>query len=216
MASRIWKKWSMKTYKTPSWVCAFTTGQEPFPFDESELAMPRQVHSAHVEWACGPGRAPETDAVVTDVPGLPLVIKTADCIPVLLWDDEQRRVAAVHAGWRGTVADITGATLDLMQSRGGHIGAVIGPGISQPVFEVGDEVFDAFSSAGFPMDRIALRQGKWHLDLFEANRWLLERRGVTNIQVDGTCTFRSPYFYSARRDTINTGRNLNCILIKEG
>lgn len=204
----------MKTYKTPAWVSAFTTGQEPFPYEESALAMPRQVHSAHVEWAREPGRAPATDAVITDVVGLPLVIKTADCIPVLLWDAEQHLVAAVHAGWRGTVADITGATIDLMQSQGRHLGAVIGPGISREAFEVGDEVFDAFATAGFPMDRIARREAKWHLDLFEANRWLLERRGVTDIFVDGTCTFRSPDFYSARRDTINTGRNLNCILIK--
>ncbi len=207
----------MKTYDTPAWVSAFTTGKEPFPFCEEHLAMPRQVHSVHAEWALGPGRAPETDAVVTDVVGLPLVIKTADCIPVLLWDERQHRVAAVHAGWRGTVGDIVGRTIRLMDSRGEDLHAVIGPGISQLAFEVGQEVYDAFRDAAFPMERIACREAKWHLDLFEANRWLLERMDVDpqNIQTDGTCTFASPDFYSARRDTINTGRNLNCIMIVE-
>jgi len=207
----------MKTYNTPSWVKAFTTGKEPFPFREDEMAMPRQVHSAHVERALQPGRAADTDAVWTDVVGLPLVIKTADCIPVLLWDQRQRHVAAVHAGWRGTVADIVGETVRQMQSQGADLCAIIGPGIAQPAFEVGQEVYDAFEAAGFPMQRIAKMEKKWHLDLFEANRWLLERLGVDpqHIHVDGTCTFSSAEFYSARRETINTGRNLNCIMITE-
>ncbi len=205
----------MRIYSTPSWVRAFTTGQEPFPFSEQQLVLPRQTHTAHVEWMTAPGRPADTDAVVTDMPGLPLVVKTADCIPVLLWDNCLHRVAAVHAGWRGTVQDIVGETIRLMGSRGEDIGAVIGPGISLPVFEVGQEVYNAFSRAGFPMERIAQRKDKWHLNLFEANCWLLERRGVTNIHVDGTCTFQSTDFYSARRDTINTGRNLNCIMITE-
>lgn len=212
----------MRTYNTPTWVRAFTTGQEPFSppeawspegWDEKALALPRQTHSANVLWMRQPGRPADTDAVITDVVGLPLVIKTADCIPVLLYDRRQRRIAAVHAGWRGTVQGISQTTIRMMQSEGRDLSAIIGPGISQPSFEVGEEVYEAFLQAGFPMQRIARRETKWHLDLFQANAWLLEEMGVTDIHIDGTCTFLSPDLYSARRDTIHTGRNLNGIVL---
>ncbi len=205
----------MKTYDTPMWVTAFTAGQEPFPYMEEALALPRQVHSAHVEWMRQPGRPEDTDAVITDVPGLPLVVKTADCIPVLLYDNSLRRIAAVHAGWRGTVLRIVQHTVREMGSAGEDLHAIIGPGICQQCFEVGDEVYDAFHAEGFPMQRIADKKERWHIDLFQANAWLLEEMGVTDIHIDGTCTMQSPLFYSARRDTIHTGRNMNCIVINE-
>ena len=114
--------------------------------------------------------------------------------------------------------------------------AIIGPGISLEWFEVGDEVYEAFKEAGFPMERIAktfsnsplnventsqkvspLRgdlEGSFHIDLWEANKWLLQQMGVEDIFVEGTCTRSSMNFYSARRETINTGRNYNGIFIK--
>jgi hypothetical protein len=89
--------------------------------------------------------------------------------------------------------------------------AIIGPGISQASFEVGDEVYDAFEKEGFPMGRIAQRREKWHIDLREANRWLLEECGVNDVFVSDVDTKTSPDWYSARRETINTGRNYNAI-----
>ena len=89
--------------------------------------------------------------------------------------------------------------------------AIIGPGISQASFEVGDEVYDAFEKEGFPMRRIAQRREKWHIDLRDANRWLLEECGVNDIFVSDVDTKTSPDWYSARRETINTGRNYNAI-----
>ena len=96
--------------------------------------------------------------------------------------------------------------------------AIIGPGISLLQFEVGDEVYDAFKDEAFPMERIAKRfpstdGERWHIDLWEANRWLLEQMGVSDIYIEGTCTRASTDFYSARRETINTGRNYNGIFI---
>ncbi len=205
----------MKTYDTPAWVHAFTAGQEPFPYAEEALALPRQVHSAHVEWVTQPGRPADTDAVITDVPGLPLVVKTAYCIPVLLFDSRLRRIAAVHAGWRGTVQRIVQHTIRRMGSAGGDLHAIIGPGICPRCFEVGGEVYEAFRAEAFPMQRIAVRQERWHIDLFAANAWLLEEMGVRDIHIEGTCTMESPLLYSARRDTIHTGRNMNCITINE-
>ncbi|MBO7119997.1 MAG: peptidoglycan editing factor PgeF [Bacteroidaceae bacterium] len=216
--SRIWTK--MIIYKTPDWLTAFSTGKacgvEALGFQVEDLALPRQVHSDNVCWMQEAGRPEATDAVITDKPGLCVCVKTADCIPVLLYDTRKRVVAAVHAGWRGTVSRIVQKTLKLMQPlEPTDIHAIIGPGISLEWFEVGDEVYDAFQQEGFPMERIARRSssGRWHIDLWEANRWLLEEMGVRDIFVEGTCTRTSPDFYSARRETINTGRNYNGIYI---
>lgn len=177
------------------------------------LFIPRQTHSVNVAWTETAGELPDTDAVITRVPGLCVAVKTADCIPVLLYDERQQLVAAIHAGWRGTVGRIVERTIREMQSRGEDLHAVIGPGISLDSFEVGDEVYEAFREADFPMEQIARRMQKWHLDLWRANAWLLECAGVHRIHIDGTCTMQSPGFYSARRETIKTGRNINGIMI---
>ncbi len=224
-------------YKTPSWLTAFSTGKgsgvEALGLRLEDLALPRQVHSDHVCWMREAGRPEQTDAVITDKPGLCVCVKTADCIPVLLYDTRKCIVAAVHAGWRGTVSRIVQKTIEQMKPESpSDLHAIIGPGISLEWFEVGDEVYDAFKDAGFPMERIAPSQppqgkafyssplgekegSRWHIDLWEANRWLLEEQGVTDIFVDGTCTRSSESFYSARRETINTGRNYNGIIIGE-
>ena len=167
------------------------------------------------------GRPEATDAVITDRPGLCVCVKTADCIPVLLYDTRQRIVAAVHAGWRGTVSRIVQKTIKEMKPvNPADLHAIIGPGISFEWFEVGDEVYEAFLQEGFPMERIARLfpsaggSERWHIDLWEANKWLLEQMGVEDVFVEGTCTRSSMDFYSARRETINTGRNYNGIFIK--
>ncbi len=95
--------------------------------------------------------------------------------------------------------------------------AIIGPGISFKNFEVGDEVYDDFSSKGFDMSRISERKGKWHIDLFECNRLTLLDCGLKdeNIYVSGICTYdESDDFFSARKLGINSGRILTGIMIK--
>lgn len=211
---------SVIIYKTPSWLTAFSTGKgsgvEDVGLRLEDLALPRQVHSDNVLWMKEAGRPEATDAVITDQPGLCVCVKTADCIPVLLYDTRQRIVAAVHAGWRGTVARIVQKTIEKMHPLSPtDLHAIIGPGISLEWFEVGNEVYEAFKAADFPMERIARKSDRWHLDLWEANKWLLEEVGVSDIYIEGTCTRASENFYSARRETINTGRNYNGILINE-
>ena len=205
-------------YDTPDWLTAFSTGKgsgvEDVGLRLEKLALPRQTHSDHIRWVTEAGRPEDTDAVITDRPGLCVCVKTADCIPILLYDTKQRVVAAVHAGWRGTVSRIVQKTvLEMRPHSPSDLHAIIGPGISLSRFEVGDEVYEAFLSAGFPVGRIARRMERWHIDLWDANRWLLEEAGLTDIYVQGTCTRTSENFYSARRETINTGRNYNGILI---
>ena len=205
-------------YDTPQGIAAFTTGRdccvESMGLSLGDLALPRQTHSDHVLWMHEAGRPEDTDAVITDVPGLCVCVKTADCIPVLLYDTCRNIVAAVHAGWRGTVARIVTKTLQEMGSNPSHVHAIIGPGISQEAFEVGDEVYQTFAEAGFPMEQMAVRRAKWHLDLWQANRWLLETAGVRDVYVAGICTYKnSAQFYSARKEGIDTGRNINGIML---
>ena len=205
-------------YKTPLWLTAFSTGKgsgvEALGLRLEDLALPRQVHSDHVCWMMEAGRPEATDAVITCKPGLCVCVKTADCIPILIYDSWKRTVAAVHAGWRGTVNRIVQKTIDLMlPDNPDDLRAIIGPGISLEWFEVGNEVYEAFKAAGFPMERIAKKKSRWHIDLWEANRWLLEEIGITDVYIERTCTRTSKDFYSARRETINTGRNYNGIFI---
>ena len=99
---------------------------------------------------------------------------------------------------------------------GADISAVIGPGISLAAFEVGDEVYEAFRLAGFPMDRIARKQEKWHIDLPEANRLQLLDFGVPSaaIETAGICTYtHCDDFFSARRLGIRSGRMLTGIML---
>ena len=160
------------------------------------------------------------DALVTDLPGICLCISTADCIPVLLYDKKHQAIAAVHAGWRGTVNFIIEHALERMHilygTDGADIFAVIGPGISLDAFEVGDEVYEAFRLAGFPMERIARKQEKWHLDLWEANRLQLLDFGVPSaaIETASICTYtHCEDFFSARRLGIRSGRMLSGIML---
>lgn len=203
---------------------------DTFHLPSSQIFIPRQTHSVNVVWTDVPGEVPDADAAITATPGLCVAVKTADCIPVLLYDEAQHIVAAIHAGWRGTVGRIVEKTIVEMRSRGSDLHAIIGPGISLDAFEVGDEVYEAFLQAGFPMQRISKRyptthnpqpstlnpqpSEKWHLDLWEANRWLLEQRGVERIHVSGICTYQHTHqFYSARQETIKSGRNINGIML---
>ena len=184
------------------------------------IVVPHQVHGVHVEFLDGPCLPEATDAVVTTTEGLCVGVSTADCIPVLLYDPVHRAVAAVHAGWRGTVARIVVQTLQQMHERLGtcpaEFAAVIGPGIGLDAFEVGDEVYDAFEKEGFPMQRIARRYAKWHIDLWDANLWQLQQMGVENVQCASVCTYtNSEEFFSARRLGIRSGRIMNGIMLLE-
>ena len=169
-------------YDTPEWLLAFTTGRdasvEDLGLGMEELGLPRQTHSDHVLWVNQAGRPEDTDAVITSKPDLCLCVKTADCIPVLVYDSQERIIAAIHAGWRGTVARIVSKAIGKMQSRPENLHAIIGPGISLQAFEVGNEVYDAFHEAGFPMQRIARKStcgkptaGCWKRMGFMTSMW---------------------------------------------
>ncbi len=211
-------------------VTAFSTERdEELPF---YVVQPHQVHGCEIREVL---RADTTrdelegvDALITNVPGVAISVRTADCIPVLLYDPVHKAVAAVHDGWRGTVQRLSQKVIAFMHDRYGtcaaDVLAVIGPGIGPDSFQVGQEVVDEFAAAGFPMAEILSDRGPkaptasdpmaggLHIDLWRANEWLLQETGVSDIQVAGICTYKNnDRYFSARREGTKCGRIINCI-----
>jgi YfiH family protein len=175
----------------------------------------RQIHSNIVAVAVGSTVSPaEADALVTADPDRWIGIRTADCVPLLIADREGRAVAAVHAGWRGTVANIAGETVgrlgDLYGCRPEELVAAVGPCIAKCCFEVGPEVaarFEPLFEPGMDLNRI---------DLVEANRRQLIAAGLSPGAIDTTrlctaCDERE--FHSYRRDRELSGRMVAAIAL---
>ena len=198
--------------------------------EDASLILPRQTHDSETLLVdegfmqCSDNERCELlhgiDAIVTRLPMVCIGVSTADCVPVLLHDCTTGTAATIHAGWRGTVARIVEKCIEVMRRECGcepqNIKAVIAPSIGCEAFEVGDEVYAAFEDAGFPMQDIAVKKEKWHIDLWEANRRQLLHCGLCkeNIHVAGVCTHtRCDEFFSARRLGINSGRIFNGIMI---
>jgi len=186
----------------------------------------KQEHSARVLLIDrAPDRKPAVDALITSRSGLLLLVKTADCLPLFLVDAEHQVVAAVHGGWRGTAGRLAEITFDLMRrsfsSRPAGILVALGPAIEASCYEVGQEVYDSFSSQGFPSDMTfssAQRRGKYFLDLRAANLWLLTE--VIGLPADNIfsldwCTFCQPELLSYRRNMAEKARLLNFVGIKD-
>lgn len=158
----------------------------------------------------------EGDALVTITPGQFVAIRTADCLPILIADERLHAVAAVHAGWRGTVAGVAVAAVREMESRFGSrpedLHVAIGPGIGACCYEVGPEVAAEFRAI-FSEEELSGRK----IDLAEANRRQLVAAGVTRdrIRSGAQCTFCTPQeFYSYRREKEQAGRMLSGIGIR--
>jgi len=240
----------MHIYPTPSHITAFSTTRDggvsiPIP----RLLMP--LHQTHetktviidedflnqnplVQALALDG----VDALSTHLSEVCICVRTADCIPVLLWDDTTEVISAVHAGWKGTQKRIVESNIDVLKTTYGtrpeHLHAIIGPGIGPDSFEVGDEVYELFAEAGFPMDKLAKRyplmpsspqrkratlssteekEEAWHIDLWECNRLQLIEKGVNpeNIHVAKIDTYTNhERFFSARRKL--NGRIINGIM----
>lgn len=189
-----------------------------------QLVFPRQTHTNCVAEISGlpEEELEETDALVTNQTGICLCVQTADCVPILLFDPKQNVVAAIHAGWRGTVKKIAAKSIQKMvnsyQSLPEDIVAVVGPSIGPEVYEVGEEVVEAvrknISNAEKTLQKNSI--GKYHLNLWEANRQVLLHSGLIpeNVQLLQECTFQlDKKYFSARRDGIDTGRLVSGIML---
>ena len=184
---------------------------------EDARATLKQIHSTRVAIADKPGIFGEGDALITDTPGVFIAIKTADCLPVLLVDPENKVVAAVHAGWRGTAGNIVRTTIDTMvsdfHSNPKRIWAAIGPGIRACCYEVSGDVAAQFASW---LPKLVACEVTM-LDLTEINQQQLTQAGVPHQQVlatKGGCTRCEANFHSFRRDKESAGRMLSAIRIR--
>ncbi|MEZ0154658.1 MAG: peptidoglycan editing factor PgeF [Candidatus Reddybacter sp.] len=163
------------------------------------------------------------DACVSRTPGLACVIQTADCLPVLFSSHDGSVVAAAHAGWRGLVAGVLGATVRAMAGEASAISAYLGPAISQQHFEVGGEVREAFLAKAQPTDQLSTeacfipskpRPAYFYADLYQLARLQLRGLGVTRIYGGDFCTYAdTERFYSYRRQG-QTGRMASVIWIE--
>ncbi len=199
--------------------------------------MPRQVHGTsivvvddHTAYDSALElQAVEADAVITSKPRQWIGVRTADCVPVLLYDPVRLAVAAVHAGWRGTVQHIVRLTVERMHQDLGvqpsDLLAVVGPSIGADAFEVGEEVAQAFVNSG--RGECVLRHQfssfgrvtypKPHVDLWQSNAMDLLEAGVELDHIDCTpwCTWQNQeQLFSARRQGIDTGRIVSAICLK--
>nr|WP_320023720.1 peptidoglycan editing factor PgeF [uncultured Draconibacterium sp.] len=226
-------------------ICAFTTTKSTLPVERvrysnmpenkvklaevlalktDQMVFPDQTHSSCVAAIQEVPDAviSETDALVTNQSGLCLCVQTADCVPVLLFDPVAKVIAAIHAGWRGTVSGIVANAVDKMTTNYGtlteNIVAAIGPSISPEIYEVGDEVVAAARKSIPNVETTLHKNGKgnYHFNLWEANRQMLLKSGVVqqNIQILGACSFsEAEKYYSARREGADTGRMVSGIMI---
>lgn len=212
------------------------TGVCLYPLCDGEMALaemlyrrnaviPEQTHSLNVGMAMSRWQKfPDTDALVTFEPGIPVGVRTADCVPVLIYAPDVKGVAAVHAGWRGSLGGIVDNTVDLLERHGASAMEMIvafGPSVSKGNYEVDTELADRFVQAGFG-DFVSCPQdgrGKPHIDLQGVNVARLLRRGVRqgNIRMHKGCTYGSvasdgrPLYQSYRREKDNAGRMLTYI-----
>lgn len=181
---------------------------ERLDLDYEKLVIVDQVHGTRVAYVdekkCAGGEMRKkiwrTDGVITDVPGVILTMTFADCVPIFLIDTQQRRIAIVHAGWRGTIDKIVHNALDMMFEQGSQakdIVAVIGPSVCQSCYDIGSEVEKQFREhyteeqcSKLLKRGFGLSKDHQQLDLWAANWYQLREKDILpeNIHVSGVCT----------------------------
>lgn len=198
----------------------------------NQMVMAQQMHTSTIYKAtkqdAGRGTVlysesiPQTDALITNERNLCITIQTADCVPVLLFDPINQAIGIVHAGWRGTVHNITELTIKAMQAHFNcnptNIKAVIGPSISPDYYEVGDELYQIAQNAfGKRVNEYFIFQNnKPHFNLWQANKSQLIDNGILNenIQLSNICTYSNSNFFSARKEGIYSGRIMSGLMLK--
>jgi hypothetical protein len=193
-----------------------------FDISPEDLLLISQVHEATVVDASSdrprPWPCPRADAVISNDSTVAIAVRVADCVPILLAEENGRSIGAVHAGWRGTSRRVAIAAVEAMQARYGvrpeRLLAAVGPSIGPCCYEVGINTRDAFGAAGHHrtlLDRWFEPRStdKFHLDLWRATREQLEGAGLhpANIHVAELCTrTHANRFHSYRADGAHAGR----------
>ena len=204
-------------------------------FDEKRLVLTHQTHTNHVrvvtEADAGKGYTKErdytdVDGLVTNVPNLVLATFYADCVPLFFIDPVHRAIGLSHSGWRGTVSDIAGVTVETMEraygTRPEDLLVGIGPSICQDCYEVSEDVIDEFRASYeeklWPQLYREKENGKYQLNLWEACRQNLLRTGVLpgRVEVTDLCTCCNPQlFFSHRASHGKRGNLAGFLMIRE-
>ncbi|MCZ6554893.1 MAG: peptidoglycan editing factor PgeF [Candidatus Dadabacteria bacterium] len=193
-------------------------------FKLSKIAQLKQVHRGDViivENIENHYALSEGDALVTELRGVGIGIRTADCVPILLVDDRQSVIAAIHGGWRGTLSEIAMNTVSLIESKYGispsKLTAVIGPSIKKCCYEIGEDVASLFEERFQNFDQYLFKskESKYFLDLSLANKLGLQKAGVSDIEVIDICTKCNDNFYSYRREGKGVNTQLSFIALKQ-
>lgn len=208
-------EWLCADWPAPSNIIAGTTlrgSNFKLPAKPQPLKQVHGIHVVRLASADFDQGAPEADAVIADQSGDICVVRTADCLPILLCSSDGQEIAAIHAGWRGLSAGIVEATLNAMRTTAADLIAWFGPAISQAAFEVGPEVRASFGHWGQVESLFQLNErGRLQADLFGLARARLRKIGVLRTYGGGLCTVNDPErFHSYRRDG-DTGRMLSFI-----
>ena len=195
--------------------------------EKAYFVVANQTHSDHITviteeatkgWEALENAVADSDALITDLPGVMLVILTADCVPILLYDKKKKVVAAVHAGWKGTRSQIVFKTVvkmtEVFGSDPADILAGIAPSIGKCCYEVGKDVAKNF----FESPEALRRKGeKYMLDLPAVNHYQLLKAGLleSNIELSGVCTAcEVDSFFSYRKEQGCSGRFMSLIGLK--
>lgn len=197
--------------------------------ENMDILIPDQTHSNHVEIVSSSDKdLSDTDAIITFEKNLWIGIRTADCVPIIIYAPDIRAVAAVHAGWRGTIGRIIERAVNLLQNNGQdpkRLQVIFGPSISVDHYEVSEELAEKFRQAGFSkyvvrkLSQNGIEYEKSHIDLQQANIEILNELGIKNHNIlpDDECTFSTlneagiPKYQSYRRSNGKCGRNITAV-----
>ena len=198
-------------------------------FDPEKLVMTLQIHSDIVRVVTEKDHIglchrdyPKCDALVTNTPGVALLVFTADCTPLLFFDPVTGAVGAAHAGWRGTAqaigAKVVRAMAESFGTKPENIRAAIGPAIGPCCFETDNDVPAALREVlGVEAEPFMTWNGqKWHIDLKAVNALWLQKAGVRHIDLCGDCTYCRPDLYWSHRKTgLRRGEQAALISLRE-
>ena len=177
-----------------------------------------QIHSAIVVEATPENKGKAADAILTQQANQVCTIYTADCLPIFICNQQGTCAALLHAGWRGLAKGIIEATLKALGQPPQDLLIWLGPAIGPNKFEVGEDVYHAFTLTHPPSVQAfsSIRQNKWLANIYKLASIRLNEQGVTRIYGGNFCTYtQADLFFSYRRDRVNIGRITNVIWIDQ-
>ena len=186
-------------------------------FSLNDLVVMNQEHGDHVHVVVDDARPRSGDGLIILEKRIAGIIKTADCLPIIICDAHYPMVSIVHAGWRGTEKKIAMKAIKTMEELGSkrdHLVALLGPSIGPCCYEVKDDVHAIFRSGGFPEDIFNKQNNSLFLNLKKANGWMLKSGGINKVYECDMCTYcNKPLFHSFRRGDTDS-RQINFVYLK--